>query len=120
PNPFELRFALRFAVLIAGLSVLSRWLQGLWGDKALYLVAVAGGMADVDAVLASAASALTPGVASGPWAIALLIAAATNNTVKAGIAIVGGSRAYGLWVAGGLGLMTVVAAVALVLERAVL
>jgi uncharacterized membrane protein (DUF4010 family) len=92
-NPLELDVALGWAALIVGLSVLSRALQDWLGDAGLYLLAMASGLADVDAISLSLArmvpESLTPQLA----AHLIVLAALANTAAKALLAaVVGGPR----------------------------
>lgn len=52
-NPTELRTALTFGLLYGLVLFLSAWLQDIAGSKGLYLVALASGLTDVDAITLS-------------------------------------------------------------------
>ncbi|MDP2809604.1 MAG: MgtC/SapB family protein [Rhodocyclaceae bacterium] len=52
-NPTELRTALSFGLLYAVVLFLAAWLQDMAGSKGLYLVALASGLTDVDAITLS-------------------------------------------------------------------
>lgn len=95
-NPMELRPALIFAALLAAIALASRWGADRFGESALYLVGFVSGLADVDALTLTAgrqAAAGTVGVQVA--AVAVLLAAASNILVKAGIALGVGGRAAG-------------------------
>jgi uncharacterized membrane protein (DUF4010 family) len=52
-NPTEIKTALTFGALYAAVLFLSAWLQHVAGDKGLYAVALASGVADLDAITLS-------------------------------------------------------------------
>ena len=52
-NPTELRTALTFGAVYGLVLLLSAWLQDIAGSKGLYLVALASGLTDVDAIALS-------------------------------------------------------------------
>jgi len=91
-NPLELRTALFFGVLLAVIMLLGEWLRGALGDAGIYLLATTSGIADVDAITLSltrmSLNAITPDTA----VLGIILAAATNNLVKAGLAGAFGTR----------------------------
>jgi uncharacterized membrane protein (DUF4010 family) len=92
-NPFELKPALLFAALLAVIMLLSRALSALFGDTGIYLLAAASGIADVDAITLSLANMTGDDLAVPVAALAVLLAAAVNATVKAGLSLgIGGFR----------------------------
>jgi uncharacterized membrane protein (DUF4010 family) len=93
-NPLDLSTALRFGLLLAVIMVVARAIGEWGGDRGLYLVAAAAGLADVDAITLSVAAMWSHGdVSTGGAVTAILIAAAVNTVVKSTIAVVvGGSR----------------------------
>ena len=92
-NPFELRPALIFAALLAGLMLLSRALAETYGDTGIYLLATASGLADVDAITLSLADIGGKDITIATAALAVLIAAFVNALVKAALALgIGGTR----------------------------
>jgi hypothetical protein len=52
-NPTEIKTALGFGLLYALVLVLSAWLQDIAGSRGLYLLALASGLTDVDAITLS-------------------------------------------------------------------
>lgn len=92
-NPFELASALRFAALLAGIMLVSRWVESRYGAAGLDILAVISGIADVDAITLSIASGQT-GQGIGPAAAAevITLAAVTNTMVKAGLGAYAGGR----------------------------
>lgn len=111
-NPFELRPALIFAALLAAIMVLSRALSETFGDAGVYLLAAASGIADIDAITLSLANMTGEDLAVTVTALAVLIAAFVNTSVKAGLSLGIGGLALGSRVGGvtvavvGVGLLT--------------
>jgi len=96
PNPFELRPALLFAVLLAIIMLLSRALSEQFGDAGVYLLAAVSGLADVDAITLSIASMTTDTLSVAAGTLGVLIAAFVNTLVKVFLALGIGGRALGL------------------------
>jgi uncharacterized membrane protein (DUF4010 family) len=95
-NPFELGPALWFALLYAVVVFGARAVLAELGEKALYVVGAAGGVADVDAASLTAARLHASGneVATAVLVRVVVLATAVNSLVKAGIALALGSPAY--------------------------
>lgn len=91
---FDLATAIGFAAVLAGVGVLSRAAQDVFGVAGLYGVAFLSGLADVDAVVISSAQMFAQGqVGATVVAIAILLAALANLLVKGAMAwTIGGSR----------------------------
>lgn len=97
-NPFELRFVLGFAALLAVIQLLTRVVgEYLGGAGSIGLAAVAG-LADVDAITLSM-TRLAGGPEAQVAAIAILVAVAANSLSKSVMAI-GIGRRFGLAYAG--------------------
>lgn len=96
-NPFEFGMALQFGALLAAVMLLSHALHAWLGPYGLYGLAVASGLADVDAVTLSFASMASEGTLASRFAAAgILIAVAVNSAVKAGLAgMIGGGALAG-------------------------
>lgn len=119
-NPMELLPAFALAGLLAVIAVASRFVSDRFGDAGLYALAAAAGLADVDAITLSAGGeagrgALAPQAAAG----AILIAAAANALVKAGMSAWIAGRATGWRVAAAFAGMAAAAAGALFVAGAV-
>jgi len=96
-NPFELSVALQFGALLALVMVLSYALQDWLGHAGLYLLGAVSGLSDVDAVTLSLGTRVGAGsLVAEIAAVAILLAAAVNTLVKAGLAaaISGGGLAW--------------------------
>ncbi|MGD8429713.1 MAG: MgtC/SapB family protein [Ectothiorhodospiraceae bacterium] len=109
-EPFQLRVALQFAVFLAIISVLGEGARRYFGEAGIYVLSLASGLSDVDAITLSLArmarEALEPSVAVN----GMLIAAMTNTLVKAGLVAVICRGVMAVWV-GGIAVVTVAAGV---------
>lgn len=111
PQPFDLSVALGFAAFLGAMAVLGRAAHDLFGTTGLYGLALVSGVADVDAILITLARMQAGGnLAMGAAVAATLLAAASNQVSKAGIAWVSGGAALGQRVALGYALATLAAA----------
>lgn len=110
-NPFELREALKLAAAFALVLFASKAIMTYLGTGASWLAGVVGGIADVDAITISMAKLAQGGLS--PWlaTTTIVVGAATNTIVKAGLALAIGGIAFGKRVA--LSLAAVLAAGAL-------
>ena len=94
-NPFQLGMALRFGTLLAGILLAAEWIRSLWGEQGLYVLAMISGLTDVDAITLSLARMGREGLALDTVVWGILLAAMTNNLVKAGLAVALGGQAVG-------------------------
>jgi uncharacterized membrane protein (DUF4010 family) len=93
-NPLELGAAAIFAILFVLTSLLSTWVMTEFGIAGIYWLAAVIGITDIDPFVLNLAQGGTSGVPSDGIAAAILIAASSNNFLKAGYAIsFGGGRA---------------------------
>lgn len=112
PNPFELGSALKFGLLLAVIMIMASGAQQIFGTSGLYVLALAAGLADVDAITLSVAKMSIHGLDSDIARNAILIATFTNSAIKIMLALVIGGWSLGLrtglttLVAVGLGLST--------------
>lgn len=105
-NPLNLRMALQFGLLLTLLSLLVRAAEEWLGGAGLLALAAVSGLADADAIILSLATEWDPARIDGRTiAAAVLIAAATNTAVKAGLALSIGGRRMGGLTAAALGAM---------------
>ncbi|MCI1711241.1 MAG: DUF4010 domain-containing protein [Chiayiivirga sp.] len=108
---FRLGHALTFAAVVAGVLLVSAWLQRVFGDAGALVAATLAALAELHAAAASLAQlsrsgGLTPEHAR--WGVLALLAASVAS--KSVVAVVSGGAAYGLRVALGLLAMLVAAA----------
>ena len=82
-NPLELSAALIFAVLFVITSMVSAWVIDAFGDVGVYWLASIVGVSDIDPFVLSIAQGGASGMTPHTAAIAILIAASSNNLLKA-------------------------------------
>ncbi|TWU08406.1 MgtC/SapB family protein [Stieleria varia] len=99
-NPAQLKPAIIFGILYAVILFLVAAAKNIFGDGALYGIAVISGLTDVDAITLSTAKLFTDGTVdqSTAWRV-ILIATMSNLVFKAGVVAVLGSRQLFVWVA---------------------
>ncbi|HLA36737.1 MAG TPA: DUF4010 domain-containing protein, partial [Rhodocyclaceae bacterium] len=92
-NPTEIKTALTFGALYAVILVLSSWLQDIAGNSGLYLVALASGLTDVDAIVLSSLRLFGLAKLSAAETVtAIALATLANLTFKTGLVIaIGGA-----------------------------
>jgi uncharacterized membrane protein (DUF4010 family) len=92
-NPTELKTALSFGALYAMVLFLSAWLQEAAGSKGLYVVALASGLTDVDAITLSSLRLFNLERLAGEQAVtAIALATISNLAFKSGLIVaIGGS-----------------------------
>jgi len=112
-NPFELLPALKFGLLLGGVTLLAHALREWAGESGLYVLAVVSGMTDVDAITLSLAGFVEDDVAVAVAATGIVIAAMANTAFKAGLVMVVGGRASGLRVAAAAAIILLAGAIAL-------
>ncbi|MFO8142153.1 MAG: DUF4010 domain-containing protein, partial [Marinobacter sp.] len=103
-NPLDLSSALVFGVLLTIILLLGEFLKNAFGDAGIYALATTSGIADVDAITLSLTRMSNDGLAMNVAVIGIVIAAATNNMVKSGIAWIVGNRQTGILVGGPMAL----------------
>ncbi|MGK7294908.1 MAG: MgtC/SapB family protein [Candidatus Wenzhouxiangella sp. M2_3B_020] len=103
-NPLELTSALVFGALLAVVMLLGQALTEWFGDAGVFALAAASGVADVDAITLSLARMSGDDVVLRTAVLGILIAAAVNTLVKAGMAVAIGGRRLGWRVVAPLGI----------------
>lgn len=99
-NPLDLTSALVFGVLLTAILLLGEFLVNWLGSAGIYALAATSGVADVDAITLSLTRMSADSLAMTTAVIGIVIAAASNNLVKSGMAWVIGNRHVGMLVAG--------------------
>ncbi|OGQ23832.1 MAG: hypothetical protein A2138_07310 [Deltaproteobacteria bacterium RBG_16_71_12] len=94
-NPFELKSAIVFGMLFAGVTLAATAARALLGDAAILLAALVAGTTDVDAITLSSATLARDGLPISVAAAAVIVATFANTAVKAGIAFVSGGASFG-------------------------
>ena len=96
-NPAELRTALGFGLLYAGVLLASAWLSHIAGDKGLYAVSLASGLVDVDAIALSTIRLFNLGqLTPQPVVIAIILALLANLAFKWSLVLSIGGRSLAL------------------------
>ena len=92
-NPTELKTAISFGLLYAGVLLASAWLQEIAGNSGVYIVALASGLTDADAsVLSTLRMFNLEKIAGGEAVIAVTLALVANLVFKIGLVVsIGGS-----------------------------
>ncbi len=87
-NPLEIPAALLFAVLFVLISLGSSWVKAHFGHAGVFALAAIVGVTDIDPFVLSVAQGGVAGLDQTATAIAILIAASSNNLLKAVYSIV--------------------------------
>jgi uncharacterized membrane protein (DUF4010 family) len=95
-NPLEIKTAISFGVLLALVMFLGKALQAWLGEAGVLMLAVASGVADVDAITLSLARMSQDELTVRVAVMGIIIAAAVNSLVKGGMATAIGGRQVGL------------------------
>ncbi|KMQ75495.1 MgtC/SapB family protein [Marinobacter subterrani] len=106
-NPLDLSSALVFGLLLTAILLLGEFLGNWLGNAGIYALAATSGIADVDAITLSLTRMSNNSLAMNTAVIGIVIAAATNNLVKSGLAGFIGNRQTGLLVGVPMGLSLV-------------
>jgi len=94
PNPLQLGAAVTFAASYVILAVASAWVGHTFGRRGLYTLATLTGFTDANPFILSLAQGGVAGLSLGAAATATLLAASSNNVLKACYALAfGGARA---------------------------
>jgi uncharacterized membrane protein (DUF4010 family) len=102
-NPTEIRAALTFGLLYGAVLLLSAWLQDIAGRQGLYLVALASGLTDVDAITLSTLRLFNQAtLGASPAVVAIGLAALSNLIFKSGLVVFIGGKPLALRVLPGL------------------
>ncbi len=86
-NPLELGAAAIFAVGFVLVSLATAWAQAMFGASGLYILAAFVGVSDIDPFVLSLAEHGVGQVPAASAVVAILIAASSNNLLKAGYTI---------------------------------
>lgn len=86
-NPLELTAALVFAVLFVVISVVSTWVKTRFGHIGIYWLAAIVGVTDIDPFVLSVAQGSVAGLPPEAAAVAVLVAASSNNALKSVYAV---------------------------------
>jgi uncharacterized membrane protein (DUF4010 family) len=86
-NPLRLGTALVFAFLLIAISLISKWVQAHAGAHGVLALAAVVGVTDIDPFVLSLAQGGAQTVGLGIASVAIVIAASSNNLLKAGYTI---------------------------------
>jgi uncharacterized membrane protein (DUF4010 family) len=104
-NPFHLKRAVAWGAALAAVLLASTAARAWFGDRGLMLTALVSGFADVDPLtLAVSHQVRETGLAAGTAVTAVIVAIGANTFTKTAIAWVNGGRAFGIRLAGLLGI----------------
>jgi len=93
-NPTEIKTALTFGGLYALILVLSAWLQDIAGNRGFYLLALASGLTDVDAIVLSSLRMFSmEKITTVQTITAITLATLSNLAFKTGLVMVIGGAA---------------------------
>ena len=90
-NPLQLPTAVTFAVMFVIVTLASAWVRARYGQTGVLGLAAIAGATDVDPFVLSLAQGSVTGMTPHALAAAILIAAASNNALKALYAVLFGS-----------------------------
>jgi uncharacterized membrane protein (DUF4010 family) len=94
PNPLQLATALGFAVMFVLVALLSHWVLDVFGQRGVFALAAVTGAADIDPFVLSLVQGGAAAMPTSSLCAAILIAASSNNVMKACYALgFGGFRA---------------------------
>ena len=82
-NPLELGSAAIFAGLFVAVSFVSNWAKAQFGASGIYTLAAIVGVTDIDPFVLNLAQGGTAGMSNNALAAAILVAASSNNVLKA-------------------------------------
>ncbi len=91
-NPLQLGTALTFAVLFVLVTLATQWAQAHYGHTGINILAAIVGFTDIDPFVLSIVQGSVVGMQAGGAATAILIAAASNDALKALYALIFGGR----------------------------
>ena len=104
-NPLELRAAMLFATMFVVTSVASSWIKEGFGHTGLYWLASIVSLTDIDPFVLSLAQGSVAGLPLHAIMVAVLIAASSNNLLKACYAVAFAGWQASLPIMGALGLL---------------
>jgi uncharacterized membrane protein (DUF4010 family) len=111
-NPLKLGTAVVFAVLLIVISLLSKWVQAHLGAQGVLALAVVVGVTDIDPFVLSLAQGGAASIGISMSAIAIVIAASSNNVLKAAYTVAFARRPQSVLPAGILVALCMLGAIA--------
>jgi uncharacterized membrane protein (DUF4010 family) len=91
-NPLQLGAAMMFAALFVLIAIASAWVSREFGERGIYFLATLTGLTDIDPFVLSLAQGGVAGMSLPAIASAILVAASSNNVLKACYALAFGGR----------------------------
>jgi uncharacterized membrane protein (DUF4010 family) len=104
-NPLEVGAAAIFAILFIVVSIASSWAAHAFGTAGIYTLAVIVGVSDIDPFVLSLAQDGAGQTSAGVGAVAILLAASSNNVLKASYVMAYGGRGRLIWPVAALGVL---------------
>ena len=86
-NPLQLTTALIFGALFMAVSLVTGWVEAVFGQTGVFTLAVLVGASDIDPFVLNLAQGGVPNMPLSAVAAAVLIAGSANNLAKTGYAI---------------------------------
>ncbi|EJB07266.1 putative membrane protein [Rhizobium leguminosarum bv. trifolii WSM597] len=114
-NPLEVMVVIRFALLLAVVTIVTRATLAVFGTQSLVAVAFITGLGDLDAITLSIAKLSSQTVPADAAAHAIAVAAFANLLAKTGLAATAGSIGYAVRLAITTGIATLAGAAGLFL-----
>ncbi|ACI56172.1 uncharacterized membrane protein (DUF4010 family) [Rhizobium leguminosarum] len=114
-NPLEVTVVIRFALLLAVVTIVTRATLAVFGTQSLVAVAFITGLGDLDAITLSIAKLSSQTVPADAAAHAIAVAAFANLLAKTGLAATAGSIGYAVRLAITTGIATLAGAAGLFL-----
>ncbi len=111
-NPLKLGTAVIFAVLLIAVSLLSKWVQAHLGAQGVLALAAVVGITDIDPFVLSLAQGGAASIGIATSAVAIVIAASSNNILKAIYTVAFARRRESVVPAGILAALCVLGAIA--------
>lgn len=81
-NPFQIKSALQFGLLLGVILFLSEGMKEWFGDGGIYALSVVSGLMDVDAITLSLARMANENLSEGVASMGIVLASAVNTLVK--------------------------------------
>ncbi|WP_069130055.1 MgtC/SapB family protein [Rhodohalobacter halophilus] len=81
-NPFQLKTAIQFGLLLGAILILSEGMQEWFGDQGVYVLSVISGLMDVDAITLSLSRMSQDNLREEVAVMGIILAAVTNTLVK--------------------------------------
>ena len=114
-NPLKLGTAVIFAILLIAISLISKWVQAHLGTQGVLVLAAVVGVTDIDPFVLSLAQGGAASIGIAMSAVAIVIAASSNNILKAAYTVAFARRRESAVPAGVLAALCVLGLIAAVI-----